>query len=337
MSFRVHERQEANALGRDPTVCVLEDGRGNELHVWPALGFNAFQWSAGHRDILYRDPSFFNELKPTRSGFPVLFPFPNRIRDGRFTWAGQAYQLPLNDPTGKNAIHGFAAQRAWRVIGRGGDDKEAWLTGEFHGSRDAADAALLWPCDYRLRLTYRLLGGKLRIETVVDNPDRLALPFGLGYHPYFRMAVFGGRAAQVSLFARGQWELDRALPTGKKQDIAPLGDIRFADTQLDDLYTDVERRDDDSVLVAALRSDGGLSLRLTASRDFRELVAFTPPHREAICFEPYTCATDAINLQQHGIDAGLRVLAPREQWSGWVELTLNRELQEESPSTQYSA
>ena len=73
MSFRVHERQEANALGRDPTVCVLDDGAGHGLRVWPALGFNAYYWSTGALDLLYRDPNFFDELKPTRSGFPVLF------------------------------------------------------------------------------------------------------------------------------------------------------------------------------------------------------------------------------------------------------------------------
>lgn len=323
MSFRVHERQEANALGRDPTVCVLDDDRGNELHVWPALGFNAFHWAVTRQDLLYRDPSFFNELKPTRSGFPVLFPFPNRIRDGRFAWQGRPYELPLNDPAAKNAIHGFAAHRPWRVIDRGGNHEQAWLTGEFHGARDAADAAHLWPCDYRLRLTYRLFNNKLRVEAVVDNPDRLALPFGLGYHPYFRVAPFGGPAARVSLLARGQWELKETLPTGNKRDIAPVHDACFADTTLDDLYTDLEL-EDDGMRVATLGSErGGPALRMTASRDFRELVAFTPPHREAICFEPYTCATDAINLQQRGIEAGLRVLAPGEQWSGWVELSLH--------------
>ena len=32
-------------------------------------------------------------MKPTRSGFPILFPFPNRIRDGKFDWQGNTYQL----------------------------------------------------------------------------------------------------------------------------------------------------------------------------------------------------------------------------------------------------
>ena len=33
-----------------------------------------------------------------------------------------------------------------------------------------------------------------------------------------------------------------------------------------------------------------------------------PPHRKAVCLEPYTCVTDAANLQARGIDAGWREL-----------------------------
>jgi aldose 1-epimerase len=322
MSFKVRERQQANALGRDPTVCVLEDGRGNELHVCTVLGFNAFHWSAAGHALLYRHPDFFNEARPTRTGFPILFPFPNRIRDGRFTWEGRSFELPLHDPAGKNAIHGFAAYRAWRVVGQGSDDRQAWITGEFQGSRDAADAVHLWPADYRLRVTYRLAPNLLRVEAVVENPDSVALPFGLGYHPYFRVEPFGGGAARVSLFACRQWELLETLPTGRQHDVAPIRDVPFADLKLDDLFTGLETVDEGGVLVGALRTPAGQSFSMTASPDFRDLVAFTPPHREAVCFEPYTCATDAINLHERGIDAGLRVLEPGGRWSGWVEMAL---------------
>jgi aldose 1-epimerase len=36
--------------------------------------------------------------------------------------------------------------------------------------------------------------------------------------------------------------------------------------------------------------------------------------------EPYTCITDAINLQQRGVEAGLLVLPPGGRWTGVVEL-----------------
>ena len=70
-------------------------------------------------DLLYADPNLFTDGRPTRSGIPILFPFPNRIRVGRFSWEGKEYQLPLNDSVKQNAIHGFACRRPWRVVGQG--------------------------------------------------------------------------------------------------------------------------------------------------------------------------------------------------------------------------
>jgi aldose 1-epimerase len=77
-------------------------------------------------------------------------------------------------------------------------------------------------------------------------------------------------------------------------------------------------------LIGAVQApQGSPGLALFVARAFRELVAFTPPHRHAVCLEPYTCATDAINLQAQGIDAGLRVLQPGERWHAAVVLTFN--------------
>jgi aldose 1-epimerase len=45
---------------------------------------------------------------------------------------------------------------------------------------------------------------------------------------------------------------------------------------------------------------------------FRACVVFNPPHRQAICIEPYSCIPNAYALAERGIDAGLRVLAPGE-------------------------
>ncbi len=63
-------------------------------------------------------------------------------------------------------------------------------------------------------------------------------------------------------------------------------------------------------------------LRVRASPDFRDVVVFTPVHRQAFCIEPYTCITDAINLQARGVDAGLLTLPPGGRWSAVVEMRL---------------
>ena len=45
----------------------------------------------------------------------VLIPFPGRVRDGRYTFEGQTYQMPINDKDGPNAIHGFVRLIPWEV------------------------------------------------------------------------------------------------------------------------------------------------------------------------------------------------------------------------------
>ena len=127
MAFNVTTRTQPGITDRDATIYTLA-GPGQVAEVWPALGFNCFSWtimeSGRLLDLLYDDPALFGDGRPTRSGIPVLFPFPNRIRDGRFIWDGRTYQLPLNDPTKKNAIHGFACRHPWRVVTHGADAKK---------------------------------------------------------------------------------------------------------------------------------------------------------------------------------------------------------------------
>ena len=112
MAFRARKDSRPNQIDLDPTVWVLDDDDGNRLEVWPALGFNAYSWRVGGAEILYRDPAFFDGAKPTRSGWPILFPFPNRIRDGRFTWDGKTFQLPLHDPSGKRKVRPAIDQKS---------------------------------------------------------------------------------------------------------------------------------------------------------------------------------------------------------------------------------
>jgi aldose 1-epimerase len=261
-----------------------------------------------------------------------LFPFPNRIRDGRFSWDGKTYQLPCNDSTGKMAIHGFACRRPWRVVGSGADATAAWVTGEFRGSLDAPDCVALWPADYVLRVTYRLSKNCLRVEAEVANPDMKPLPFGLGYHPYFRLPFTPeGKSddCRVSVAARSCWKLEDCLPTGERLPVDAKRDLnnprRYGDLQLDDVLTDVPATATDPTGLfecATIEGASGVTLRVHCSPTFRELVVYTPGHRQAFCVEPYTCATDAVNLQARGIDAGWLVLPPGERWTSVVEMKL---------------
>src|SRR5207302_7354687 len=104
------------------------------------------------------------------------------------------------------------------------------------------------------------------------------------------------------------------LPTGERRPLGPADGLntprRLGDLRLDDLLADPPSAADgpDGLCDRGGVQSAGEMLCVRASSAFRELVVFTPAHRHAFCIEPYTCATDAINLHQRGVGAGLLTL-----------------------------
>jgi aldose 1-epimerase len=327
------ETEERTAGGRSGTVYTLSrPDAGSLAEVWPARGFNCLRWRAAGQDLLYSAPDWTENPLPTRSGVPILFPFPNRIRAGAFSFQGRRYQLPKNDSGHANAIHGFAPRNPWRVFGYGADASSAWIHGDFRISADAPEAEHLWPGDAVLSIVYRLSADRLRVEMRVQNVGDVPFPFGVGLHPYFRLSDDPDVSRYVlHVPARAVWRLSDSLPTGEHE---PLPDDlnwnrprTIGGTQLDTVYGSlgVIREEPGGLLLRGtlghVERPGQLELWTTA--DFREAVLFTPPHRKAVCLEPYTCVTDAVNLQARGLDAGWRELPAGGDWAGVVEFRWN--------------
>jgi aldose 1-epimerase len=113
--------------------------------------------------------------------------------------------------------------------------------------------------------------------------------------------------------------------TGKK---LPLEDPRqfhqgqaFGCLRLDNVFSDLVFSG--GRCQAAIEDpESGNRTVLAFDRAFRECVVYTPPHREAICIEPYTCVPDPFRLERQGVPAGLRVLAPAESVQAQVEIRL---------------
>lgn len=313
---------------RGPVFVLSRPDLGSSIEVWPAHGFNCLRWSVAGRELLYHSPEWRENPVPTRSGIPILFPFPNRIRDGVFTYRGTTYELPKNDSANANAIHGFAPRVGWQVVGSGATADEVWIQGKFELSRDVPESAGRWPGHGQLVLTYRLRADRLRLEFVVKNTGDTPFPFGLGLHPYLR--PWDDPAVDRWVLhapARSIWRLADTLPTGEKDSPPPDLDWNWprpvGGTKLDTVYGDLDAIRTEPVgwrLRAVLgHQDQPGRLEVWTTDDFREEVLFTPPHRKAICVEPYTCVTDAIHLDQRGVDAGWRELSVGGQWAGSVE------------------
>ena len=305
------------------TVHVLEDDTGQTTaRIATGYGFNCYSFRCRVAEetlelIVAADGFVAERLRPSANGIPVLFPFPNRIRGGRFQFNGQLYQLPTNERGGAGAIHGLVIDRAWR-FDPAGDTQEAAITGRFQLSSDAPELAKLWPADFLIELTYRVATNRLSTQLRVTNPDSRPLPWGFGTHPYFRLPLGpdGSLArSSVQVPAEEIWELEQCLPTGRRTAVTDKLDLRQPRTldelALDHVYTSLGQ--EDGWCHCSLKDhDAGVEVKFSFDGLFREVVVYNPPCRGSICIEPYTCATDAVNLAERGIDAGWQILPPGE-------------------------
>ncbi len=309
-------------------IVTLNDSQsGATASILVSQGLNCYQFQVpgpnGMIDVIWSEPGFEQgDKRASGSGIPLLFPFPGRIAGTTLQWDGKSYPLEAGDGIG-NAIHGFVHERPWRVI----EQDPARLVAQFQASVD--DPTLLdhWPADFRITATYQVQGNCLSSNFVFDNPDNHPLPCGFGTHPYFAMPLGGSTAAncQVKLPVSSQWTLEQMNATGEKTTLddpplfqrgQPFGTMTF-DTVFSDLVFS-------GGLCEASIEDPETARRVIVAFDraFRECVVYTPPHRESICIEPYTCAPDPFRLERDGVNAGLRVLSPGESFRARVDIRL---------------
>ena len=310
-------------------IVTLKHPSGAHARIFTTYGFNCFdlQLIRGGKptDILWAMEGFEEGGKrPSASGIPILFPFPGRIEGATLEWEGKRYPVKEASARGAHAIHGFVHTRRWRVL----DQTTSRIVGQFHASLDDASLLERWPADFRITATYELTENTLQSTFVIENPDKRPLPCGLGTHPYFRVPLGGDRAEDciVRLPVTEQWELVELIPTGRRIPVAGAEDyqsgLHFGGLQLDNVFTNLQF---DGEWCSASIEDPDTTRRLTIrwDRAFPHCVVFTPPHREAICIEPYTCAPGAVQLQPRGIDADLWLLKPGETRTARSEIALS--------------
>lgn len=302
-------------------IIKLEDAAsGATAKILPGFGFNCYELllPRGERraDVLWSVDGFdTGNQRASGSGIPILFPFPGRIRGGVFRFEGSEYKLPSDDGRG-NAIHGFVLNRPWQVVEATGQR----VVGRFHASQIDKNLLDLWPADFRLTVAYELNGTTLDMQVTVDNPDGRPLPVGFGIHPYFRLPLRPGAtvdSCQITVPAASYWELVNLLPTGHRFPVDErrrLLDSPIDQVTLDDVLGDLEF-DAGQCTGRLVDAATGDRVEIAFGEDFRACVVYTPPHREAICIEPYTSVPDPFTLEEQGVESGLRILARGESFS----------------------
>jgi aldose 1-epimerase len=244
---------------------------------------------------------------PGRRG-GVLLPWPNRIRDGRWTWEGEELQLEVASPGTPNAQHGLVSWQPWTVLEAGGDTATVGTT-------------VLPRPGYPFRLAaavdHVLAAGRLTTTLRVRNDGDRRAPFGAGFHPYFAVgATEDGGIADAELHLPGRTELlvDGGLPAGGRRPFdGAVG--RIGDRAFDTPLTDLERDDEGWARIRLRGAAGELEVAVDAAWPWLQVYSGdTLPEgqrRRSLALEPMSCPANAL---ADGVD--VVVLEPGETWAG---------------------
>ena len=299
-------------------VLVLTQGATTAKFV-PAAGANV--QSVVHKGIEYfHQPETLSKLPGVRCGNPILYPTPNRIKGGKFSFEGKEYVF--QEGSG-NHIHGLvnSAEFSLESMDAFSDHVSAVAAIDFDESSERG-RRFPWKHTFRMRITVR--DGSVRWDYEVDNhSSNRNLPFGVALHPYIK---YHGSRKDTFLHvpAESLMESVRQLPTGKllKLDEHPLDarkPVSLEGYQSDDVFWGMNPASPASVEFRNV----GRSITFRASKEFTHLVVWTPD-RPYMGIENQTCSTDAHNLAAQGKSdvAHLQVCPAGEKRTGWVEYVL---------------
>ena len=253
----------------------------------------------------------------------VLMPWPNRLRGGRYSFAGREHATALTEPERGNAMHGLVTWVNWGLTER--TASRASLAYRLHAQPG-------YPFVLDLEVDYALTEAGLEVTLGAVNAGATAAPLGTGLHPYLDLGRGGANQAQLRVPARCWLPVDeQAIPTGQRRPVAGTPyDFRamraIGDVQVDHCFTDLERDADGLARVSvAFEADGGpRELIVWMDSSYSHIQVYTGDEdpeperrRRSIAVEPMTCAPDAFNSGD-----GLLVLEPGEKFSGRCGIAL---------------
>jgi aldose 1-epimerase len=240
----------------------------------------------------------------------VLFPWPNRIRDGVWTRDGVTHRLALTEPKLGNASHGLVRWSAWQLSDR--SESSASVTVELHPQPG-------WDWSLDLTVTYALGDDGLTTTTEVVNCGASPAPFGVGFHPYVSIGSTPVQGLELTVPASEYVTVDdRMLPTGTAPVEGSDYDFRtpreIGGTRLDTAFGDIDRDGDGRWRVSLSGMADLPPVTLWGDESYRWVQVFTgkaaAEGEHGVAIEPTTCPPDALNS---GTD--VLTIAPGERWT----------------------
>ena len=244
-----------------------------------------------------------SRTRPNLFGLWPMVPFANRAFGGVLRDREQTYDLPLNNPNERGTIHGFGWQNAWQVANK--TIRSISLTHDLPPGSGG-------PYSYRAQMDIEILDGAARFSMKVENTGDEALPFGMGFHPWFprmrstkvfinakeAVTLSDGKTPASRTSVPVDISLDGSAPLPRDKEIA-LSLLDVTSARIIDFVP-------------------GFAVDITSSDNLKHPVLWSPANAPFVCFEPQShCIGAPTNAELHAHTPMVR-LNKGETIEGWT-------------------
>ena len=273
---------------------------GFSCKVFPHLGGSI-------QELSFNDITVIKEIELDDAGIEkykkvfnsaVLFPYPNRVENGHYSFEEEEFQLAVNEPLNQNSIHGLISDKVFHAT-------EVATDGISMQYKHTTSPGFPFPFDFGIH--YRFSENSVEVTFEAVNTGRKAFPFGMGWHPYFQLDDY--EASGIYFSANKEFTVnEKMIPIDTEVYLKEKIDLNTA--HLDTAYqpTNNEVLLDSSQYKLRILMPEGCFLQL-----------FTPPDRKSVAIEPMSCLANAFN---NGI--GLQTLEPNARFSWKISLQITK-------------
>lgn len=311
-----------------------------EAIIIPSMGANLVKLynKALHIDILRTPIAEEMEtflIRPQVFGVPLLFP-PNRIEDGRYTFAGKNYNFPITIPTQNNYHHGIIKSQPFIITRSRFSSDAIEVEASYFSNRINNAIYNNFPHEFVCKIRFILTDNELTHIVTFSNLGTQPMPLGVGFHTPIRLPFSTDSRKsdyKLRLSVGKRWELsDRNLPTGNLLDLSEEESLLRKEGMIvtgkpiEIAFTDEAIFNNGKPYHGAILTNNkdNISVYYEVDSQFKHWTLWNNGGEvDWVCPEPQTWAINAPNLNLPAEITGMQALGGGKSWSGTTRFYIN--------------
>lgn len=287
-------------------VIISNEKTNLKSSIYPNLGASLQTLSSNGIDLIDGISNNEKGIELYRNNYnsSILFPAPNRISDGKYTFENNHYQLEINEIGLNNRLHGHVFNKSFSVSKIEESENSAAITFCYVDKGNEVG----FPFPYQFDITYTFSKNNLSLDFKVINTGKTAFPFGIGWHPYFNTKNL--KDSILDFKGNLKYKINEKMIPISETDLTFKTPLKIENTFLDDCFIINEPK------TSFKTKDYKIEIDFTSKTGKSYLQVYTPPTRDCIAIEPMTCAPDSFNNKN-----GLLILEPTKSYFWQINLT----------------